>query len=141
MPDRDVELIETAGKLHDIGKIGIPEEILNKPGRLTDEEFGVIKEHPEIGEQILKPLDFLAETWPIVRHHHERWDGKGYPDGLSADAIPRSAAILSIVDSYDAMTSTRPYREGMPKERALEILRDGAGVQWDPALVERFDFV
>ena len=141
MPERDVELIETAGKLHDIGKIGIPEEILNKPGRLTDEEFGVIKEHPGIGEQILKPLDFLSETWPIVRHHHERWDGKGYPDGLGADEIPRSAALLSIVDSFDAMTSTRPYRDGMPKERALEILREGAGVQWDPALVERFDFV
>ncbi|MHC4955633.1 MAG: HD-GYP domain-containing protein [Planctomycetota bacterium] len=141
LPERDVELVETAGKLHDIGKIGVPEDILNKPGRLTNDEFDVIKSHPVIGEQILKPLDFLSETWPIVRHHHERWDGGGYPDGLRGDAIPRSAALLAIVDSYDAMTSTRPYREGLPKERALEILRDGAGDQWDPALVEKFDFV
>ncbi|MEM8882773.1 MAG: HD domain-containing phosphohydrolase [Planctomycetota bacterium] len=139
LSDREVELIETGAKLHDIGKIGVPEEILNKPGRLTDDEFDVIKSHPVIGEQILRPLDFLAETRPIVRHHHERWDGGGYPDGLATEQIPRAAALLSIVDSYDAMTSNRPYREGLPKQRALEILEQGAGTQWDPELVSLFD--
>jgi putative nucleotidyltransferase with HDIG domain len=141
LPEREIELIETGAKLHDIGKIGVPEDILNKPGRLTDDEFDVIKSHPVIGEQILRPLDFLAEARPIVRHHHERWDGGGYPDGLQSEKIPRAAALLSIVDAYDAMTSTRPYREGLPKDRALGILADGAGSQWDPALVEKFDFV
>ncbi|MHC4411129.1 MAG: HD-GYP domain-containing protein, partial [Planctomycetota bacterium] len=87
------------------------------------------------------PLDFLAEARPIVRHHHERWDGGGYPDGLSNESIPRAAALLSIVDSYDAMTSNRPYRDGLPKERALGILGEGAGSQWDPDLVEKFDFI
>jgi len=138
LPERERELLETAGKLHDIGKIGIPEEILNKPGRLTDEEFDVIKSHPVIGEQILMPLDFLAEARPVVRHHHERWDGRGYPDGLKGKDIPRSAALLSIVDSYDAMTSRRPYRDGMPPEKACAILQEGAGSQWDPDLVSLF---
>ncbi len=141
LAERECELLEVAAKLHDIGKIGIPEEILNKPGRLTEQEFDIIKAHPVIGEQILVPLDFLAETRPIVRHHHERWDGEGYPDRLKADAIPRHAAILAIVDSFDAMTSKRPYRDGLPAGRALEILREGAGTQWDPALVHRFETV
>jgi len=138
MSEREAELVETAAKLHDIGKIGIPEEILNKKGRLTDDEFDVIKSHPVIGEQILMPLEFLSEARPIVRHHHERWDGGGYPDGLSHSSIPRAAALLSIVDAFDAMTSTRPYREGMEPERAQGILGEGAGTQWDPDLVERF---
>ena len=84
------------------------------------------------------PLEFLSEARPIVRHHHERWDGGGYPDGLSQSAIPKAAALLSIVDAFDAMTSTRPYREGMEPERAQGILGEGAGTQWDPDLVERF---
>ena len=138
MSEREAELVETAAKLHDIGKIGIPEEILNKKGRLTDDEFDIIKSHPVIGEQILMPLEFLSEARPIVRHHHERWDGGGYPDGLSQSAIPKAAALLSIVDAFDAMTSTRPYREGMEPERAQGILGEGAGTQWDPDLVERF---
>ena len=132
------ELLETGAKLHDIGKIGIPEEILNKPGKLTDGEFDIIKSHPVIGEQILGPLEFLKEVRPIVRHHHERWDGRGYPDGLQGGQIPPLAAVLSIVDAFDALTSDRPYRQGMPETKALEILRDGAGTQWDPDLVRRF---
>jgi putative two-component system response regulator len=139
LPGREVELLETGGKLHDIGKIGIPEEILNKPGRLTDEEFDVIKAHPVIGEQILFPLEFLADARPIVRHHHERWDGTGYPDGLKGDEIPRSAAILSICDAFDALTSDRPYRSGMDETEALGILAKGAGTQWDPELVRLFE--
>ncbi|MDH3592546.1 MAG: HD-GYP domain-containing protein, partial [Planctomycetota bacterium] len=138
LPERERELLETAAKLHDIGKIGVPEEILNKKGKLTDDEFEIIKSHPVIGEQIIRPLEFLAEVRPIVRHHHERHDGTGYPDGLDAGAIPRSAAILSIVDAYDALTSDRPYRNGMPPARALQILDDGAGTQWDPDLVREF---
>jgi putative nucleotidyltransferase with HDIG domain len=138
LPEREREVLETGAKLHDIGKIGVPEEILNKPGRLTDAEFAVIRSHPVIGEQILRPLDFLAEARPIVRHHHERWDGTGYPDGLERDAIPRAAALLSIVDAFDALTSDRPYREGLPREQAHAILREGAGTQWDPELVREF---
>ena len=101
LPPREREILETAAKLHDIGKIGIPEEILNKPGQLSDREFHVIQDHPTIGERILAPLDFLAEIRPIVRHHHERWDGAGYPDGLSGGDIPRPAAVLAIVDAYE----------------------------------------
>ncbi len=139
MSEREAEILETAAKLHDIGKIGIPEEILNKPGRLTNAEFDVIKSHPVIGEQILRPLDFLSEVRPIVRHHHERWDGGGYPDGLDGQTIPRAAALLSIVDAYDALISDRPYRDGLPATEALAILEEGAGVQWDPDLVRRFE--
>ena len=136
---RDAELLETGAKLHDIGKIGIPEEILNKPGRLTKEEFDVIKAHPVIGEQIIRPLDFLADARPIVRHHHERWDGAGYPDGLLGPDIPRPAAILSICDAFDALTSDRPYRSGLSVKEARAILEQGAGTQWDPDLVQRFE--
>jgi len=138
LPVREVEILETAAKLHDIGKIGVPEEILNKPGRLDAQEFDIIKSHPVIGEQILQPLEFLAEIRPVVRHHHERWDGRGYPDGLKTTDIPRSAAMLAIVDAFDAMTSTRPYRNGLPREQAHSILLEGAGTQWDPELVQVF---
>jgi putative nucleotidyltransferase with HDIG domain len=139
LPRRETELLETGAKLHDIGKIGIPEEILNKPGKLTTQEFDIIKSHPVIGEQIIRPLDFLADARPIVRHHHERWDGGGYPDGLRGAEIPRPAAILSICDAYDALTSDRPYRPGLPAAEALAILGKGAGTQWDPELVQRFE--
>jgi putative nucleotidyltransferase with HDIG domain len=138
LSEREIELLETAAQLHDIGKVGIPDDILNKNGRLTDEEFEVIKSHPVLGEQILMPLDFLAEARPIVRHHHERWDGRGYPDGLGNDEIPRHAALLSVVDAYDALTSDRPYRRGLPPQKAVAILEEGAGTQWDPDLVQRF---
>jgi putative two-component system response regulator len=139
LPRRDVDLLEIGGKLHDIGKIGVPEEVLNKPGKLTADEFDLIKAHPVIGEQIIRPLDFLADARPIVRHHHERWDGAGYPDGLKGIEIPRPAAILSICDAFDALTSDRPYRSGMPVKEALSILEGGAGTQWDPELVQRFE--
>jgi response regulator RpfG family c-di-GMP phosphodiesterase len=139
LPRREADVLETGAKLHDIGKIGIPEEILNKPGRLTEQEFDVIKAHPVIGEQILRPLEFLADARPIVRHHHERWDGRGYPDGLKGAEIPRPAAVLSICDAFDALTSDRPYRPGLPVKEALAILEQGAGSQWDPNLVRRFE--
>jgi len=138
LPPAQRDRLRTAAELHDIGKIGIPEEILNKPGRLTDDEFDVIKAHPVIGEQILRPLDFLSDVRPVVRHHHERYDGGGYPDGLKGSDIPPLAAVLSIVDAYDALTSDRPYRAGLPDDRARKILREGAGTQWDPDLVRAF---
>lgn len=138
LPERERELLETGAKLHDIGKIGIPEEILNKKGKLTDEEYEVIKSHPVISEQIIMPLEFLAEVRPIVRHHHERYDGGGYPDGLAGEDVPRAAAILSVVDAYDALVSDRPYRNGLPPARALQILDEGAGTQWDPELIREF---
>lgn len=128
--------LRLAALLHDIGKIGVPEAILNKPGKLEAEEFAQIHKHPVVGETILRPLlegedDILA----VVRHHHERWDGRGYPDGLKGEDTPLGARIAAVADSYDAMTSARPYRPGMRPEQALQVLKDGAGTQWDPDVV------
>lgn len=124
--------------LHDIGKVKIPDSILYKPTRLTDEEFEIIKQHPVIGEQILKPIIPLQHALPVVRHHHERYDGKGYPDGISGASIPYAARIVSITDSFDAMVSDRPYRKGMPIDKALAELKKGSGTQFDPELVAAF---
>lgn len=138
MPHSDCEDIYVSGLLHDIGKIGVPDHVLRKPGRLTDEEFESIKQHPTIGCQILSGIQEFAYVIPGVRHHHEAWDGSGYPDGLSGDAIPLVARILAVADSYDAMTSSRPYRTGMPIEKAEAILRENAGVQWDSTIVDAY---
>ncbi len=124
--------------LHDIGKVKIPESILYKPTRLTDEEFEIIKQHPIIGEEILRPIASLRHALPVVRHHHEKWDGSGYPDGLEGEEIPLGARIVAITDSFDAMVSDRPYRKGMPVEQAVEELKKGAGTQFDPHMVEAF---
>ncbi len=124
--------------LHDIGKISIPEAILNKPGKLTAEEFAIIKQHPEIGERICRPLRSGADIAPIVRGHHERWDGGGYPDGLAGETIPLGARIVAVADAFDAMTTDRPYRKALALKTAWEILREGAGTQWDAAVVEAF---
>jgi diguanylate cyclase (GGDEF)-like protein len=123
---------------HDIGKIAIPDSILNKPGPLTDEEFEVIKTHPIAGEQILAPVPFLSRVRRIVRHDHERWDGTGYPDGLRGPQIPVGARIVLVVDAYHAMVSDRPYRRAMPEDEAREELRRNAGTQFDPAVVAAF---
>ncbi len=138
LPPRAERINEYGALLHDIGKIGVPEAILNKPGKLTSEEFAIIKQHPEIGERICRPLRFGPEIGPIVRGHHERWDGGGYPDGLVGDAIPLGARIVAVADSFDAMTTDRPYRNALPLEQVWEILREGAGTQWDPAVVAAF---
>jgi len=130
--------IELAGKLHDIGKIGIPEVILNKPGKLTDEEFHYIKEHPIIGQNILTSMENLKSVAKIIRHHHEKFDGSGYPDNLSGDLIPQGARILAIVDSYDAMTSERPYRPPTAPEEAAHEIEKNAGTQFDPQWVKIF---
>ncbi len=139
LPEADVARIRQAGLLHDVGKIGVPDAVLLKPGQLTDEEFAVIKQHPEIGERILRGLPFLAEILPAVRHHHERWDGRGYPDGLAGDAIPPDAAIMAVADSLDAMTSSRTYRVALPIAEAIRRVREGAGAQYDPRVVVAFD--
>jgi putative nucleotidyltransferase with HDIG domain len=128
--------IRLAGLLHDIGKIGVPEAILNKPGRLEPAEFAQIQKHPVIGEMILRPLlEGDEDILGMVRHHHERWDGRGYPDGLAGEETPLSARIAAVADAFDAMRCARPYRQGMPLETVLGVLRDGAGTQWDAEVV------
>jgi putative nucleotidyltransferase with HDIG domain len=132
LDEEDVELVRTAGRLHDIGKIGIREEILNKAGPLTDAEFEHVKNHTVTGSQILAPLSHLRHIIDIVRNHHERHDGKGYPDGLAGDQIPVGARIIGAVEIYDALTTSRPYQEKMVPELAIERLRDLVGTVIDP---------
>ncbi|MBM4089210.1 MAG: HD-GYP domain-containing protein [Planctomycetes bacterium] len=124
------------GLLHDVGKIGVQDATLSKRGRLTEEEFSEIKKHPVRGWEILVELENLTYVWPAVVHHHEHFDGSGYPDALAGDEIPLVARILAVADTYDALTSDRPYRQGMTQERAEAILREGAGTQWDPVVVD-----
>ncbi|HEY7400776.1 MAG TPA: HD-GYP domain-containing protein [Actinomycetota bacterium] len=124
--------------LHDLGKVGIPEKVLCKPGPLTLDEWGVMRAHPMIGAQILEPFRFLAEAVSIVRHHHERFDGSGYPYGLAGTDIPLAARIFSVADCFDAMTSDRPYRAAMPVSAALEEIRANAGTQFDPEVTGAF---
>jgi putative two-component system response regulator len=134
----DQEAIVYGALLHDIGKIGIPEAILQKPGPLSAEEWEVIRRHPEIGEVICRPLSFSERYTPIIRHHHERWDGAGYPGGLMGVAIPLGSRIVALADAFDAMTQDRPYRAAMPIEAAIDELRAGAGRQFDPELAVMF---
>lgn len=131
-----VESLRLASVLHDLGKIGIRDEVLNKPGRLTPEEYDLIKQHPLIAVQILQPLAVVQDIIPWIKHHHERYDGGGYPDGLAGENIPLGARIIALADSFDAMTSHRPYRRALPLEVALEEVRQGAGRQFDPQLAK-----
>ena len=124
--------------LHDIGKIGIPDYILNKPGRLTQEEFEIMKRHAEIGEKIISPLEALRNIKPLIRHHQEYYDGQGYPDNLKGEAIPLACRILAVVDTFDAMTTDRPYRKALPEDAAIAELRRYAGTQFDPGIAEIF---
>jgi HD-GYP domain-containing protein (c-di-GMP phosphodiesterase class II) len=128
--------VELGALFHDIGKIGIPASILAKPGPLTDEERRLIETHPELGERILAPIDQLEQVRPIVRACHERFDGTGYPDGLSGEQIPLEARIIFACDAFHAMTSDRPYRSRLPVEEARRRLAAGAGSQLDPRVVE-----
>lgn len=127
--------------LHDIGKIGIPDAILRKAGRLTDEEWGLMRQHPQLGEKIVAGVEFLRSAVPVVLYHHERWDGSGYPHRLQGVAIPLGARIFSVSDAFDAMISNRPYRRGMSFERARREIEFGAGKQFDPTVVEAFESV
>jgi response regulator RpfG family c-di-GMP phosphodiesterase len=130
--------LSLAAKLHDIGKVGITEAILNKPGRLTEEEYRQVKEHPAIGERILRPIISNAEVLSAVRGHHERYDGQGYPDGLKGTRIPPLARLIAVVDCYDALTSSRSYREKLSKAQALEVIRVSSGTCFDPTFAEAF---
>lgn len=137
----ELELLNKTALLHDIGKIGVRDSVLLKEGRLTDEEFDQIKKHPALGEEILKrvePVEMMAPLLPGVRSHHERYDGQGYPDGLAGTDIPKFGRIIAVADAFDAMTSDRPYRSGMPLEKAISIISHGKGTQWDPYYAQIF---
>jgi len=135
---RELDALHTAGMLHDIGKIGIPDHILNKPSTLDDEEFEIMKSHPAIARDIISQLGTLSDILPVVYHHHERVDGKGYPDGVTGEKIPELARIISVVDAFEAMTSDRAYRKALPWEKAVDILAQGSGTQWQGDLVEKW---
>jgi HD-GYP domain-containing protein (c-di-GMP phosphodiesterase class II) len=138
LPGPEVRTIGQIGLLHDIGKIGMDEAVLNKPGKLTSEEFEMVKQHPVIGAQILAPVRSLEGHISGIKHHHESWDGTGYPDGLKGESIPLPARIICVADSFDAMTSTRPYRPGRTLEEAILELRRCASIQFDAHCVEAF---
>jgi len=139
LPEAAIERIHLAGMLHDIGKIGIRESVLNKPMALTDDEYAHIRTHPVIAQNILAPIVWEPETVRLIRAHHERYDGNGYPDGLAGEGIPLGARILAVADAFDAMTSKRSYREPMSRGQALAVLRHGCGRQWDPLVVETLE--
>ncbi|HHZ03348.1 MAG TPA: HD-GYP domain-containing protein [Tissierellia bacterium] len=136
LPQNKIDLIKSAALLHDIGKIGIDKNILNKTGKLEKEEFEAIKTHPEIGASIISDLSYMSNISDIIRHHHERNDGRGYPDGLTYKDIPLETSILTIADSFDAMTTDRPYRYSLSLEDALQEIRDNAGTQFNPDIVD-----
>ncbi len=138
LSDDEVNRLHWAGLLHDIGKIAIPDGVLSKPGRLTAEEWELIRRHPLESVRIVQGVKRFRPLLPAIRHHHERIDGRGYPDGVSGDRVSRDARILAIADAFEAMTSDRPYRPSMSEAAALEELRAGAGTQFDPDLVDAF---
>lgn len=138
----DSRVVEYAGLFHDIGKVGVPDEILLKPAKLTPEEYEIMKSHPELSVELLRPLahlEFYAKTLPGVQYHHERFDGRGYPAGIKGESIPLVSRIILVVDTYDAMTWSRPYRKGLSPEVAYKELADFAGRQFDPKIVEIFN--
>lgn len=139
LPEKEIERIKLGSLLHDIGKIGIPEDVLKKPSKLTEEEFKIIQQHPTIGvEKILEPNPLLHDLIPIVKYHHEQWNGGGYPCKLKGEEIPLAARIVAIADTYHALISDRPYRKGMSVAKACSILEEGAGIHWDKELVRQF---
>ena len=138
LPARDVELIRLAARVHDLGKIAVPDEVLNKQGRLTDEEFAIMKKHPETGAEILAKFPEYRRGRELVLAHHERVDGRGYPRGLAGEDIPFGARVIAVADSWDAMTSDRPYRQAMDKRVAMAELLRGRGIQWDAEIVDAF---
>jgi HD-GYP domain-containing protein (c-di-GMP phosphodiesterase class II) len=138
MSEDELRVLRYAAALHDIGKIAVPETILNKPGPLTETERVEIERHPLVGEQILRPVEFLEEVRPLVRHCHERWDGSGYPDGLAGDRIPLGARVIQVCDAHDAMTRDRPYRQAMPPDVARAEIESFAGAQFDREVASAF---
>ena len=138
LPAERVERVRQAALLHDVGKIGISEQVLHKPGALTDREYEHIKSHVTLGAEFLDTCQGLRCLIPFVRHHHEWWDGSGYPEGLKGEQIPMESRVLAIADSFEAMSSARPYRPALSREEVMEELRKGAGTPFDPKLVEVF---
>ena len=138
LPKKEVDIIRHASLLHDVGKIGISEQILRKPGKLNDEEFEAIKSHPNIGAGILSSIEFLKDVCEIIKHHHERYDGRGYPDGLKGEEIPLGARIVTVADSFDAITSKRPYRKPLTLDEATAEVIRCSGNQFDPEVVKAF---
>uniref|UniRef100_A0A7C4X991 HD domain-containing protein n=1 Tax=candidate division WOR-3 bacterium TaxID=2052148 RepID=A0A7C4X991_UNCW3 len=138
MPEKNLELLEFAGLLHDVGKIAVPESILKKPGPLSSEEWLIMKKHPVHSAEIIKPIKNLSEIEEWIRFHHERWDGSGYPEGLKENQIPFEARILAICDAYSAMIGKRPYREGLTDEQARDEIKKFSGRQFDPVIVKTF---
>jgi putative two-component system response regulator len=134
--EAELEILHLGALLHDVGKIGVPDRVLTKLGALTLEERALLRMHPLVGDRLLEPLAALADVRPIVRHHHERWDGGGYPDGLAGREIPLSARIIAVADSVEAMSAERSYRTPLARGRILAELERGRGAQWDPALVD-----
>ena len=136
--ERMLDAIDAAALLHDIGKLGIPDRLLHKPGPLTVDEYDLVKQHVIVGGDILSAIPFRGPLALIVRHHHENWDGSGYPDGLEGEEIPVGARVLSIVDCYDALTSDRPYRRALSHGSAIAMIHERRGTMYDPDLVEAF---
>ena len=138
MDEATQQVVATAALLHDVGKIGVPDAILRKPGNLTEAEYDAVKQHPQMGAVIVSAVPGFEDTLDAIRHHHERWDGQGYPFGLAGEAIPFLARLMAVADAYSAMTLDRPYRKGMSAARAQSVLAEGAGIQWDPECVHAF---
>jgi cyclic di-GMP phosphodiesterase len=137
LPEDDCETLLVAGLLHDIGKIGVAESLLNKPGSLSEEELLAVMAHPVLGEEICRPLRSARQALPMIRHHHERYDGSGYPDRLAGDAIPFGARIMGVADAYDALTSSRSYRDSLTSPEALSVLDHETRVgRWDPRVIQ-----
>jgi putative two-component system response regulator len=135
---RERRRLSLAAKLHDIGKVGLPETVLNKPGALTEAETALVREHPVIGERILTPIIRTRVVLTAIRGHHERYDGGGYPDGLAGETVPLLARVIAVADCFDALTSSRAYREPLPRGQALEMIRAGSGTQFDPRIALAF---
>ncbi|MCC6174436.1 MAG: HD domain-containing protein [Chloroflexi bacterium] len=136
-----LQTLEYGALLHDIGKIAVPDAILRKEGPLTDDEWTIMRQHPELGYEILHGIAFLTDALPIVRHHHERFDGAGYPDGLSGEVVPVGARIFSVADAFDAMTADRHYRRALSLDRTMSELRRGRGSQFDPVVIDALEEV
>jgi HD-GYP domain-containing protein (c-di-GMP phosphodiesterase class II) len=134
----EVFRLRIASILHDVGKLGIRDGILNKPGGLSEEEFAVMRQHPDIGAQIMSSIKTLKDIIPGIRNHHETWDGKGYPDRIAGEQIPMVARIIGVADTFDAMTTNRPYQEAMTLEFVVGKMRDMSGTRFDPKVIEAF---
>lgn len=133
-----IELIRQAAVIHDLGKVGISSEILSKKAKLTSHEYKIVKKHPEIATYLIRPIKFLQEVIPFVLHHHERWDGNGYPNGLKGEQIPLGARIIAVTDVYQSLISNRPYRKAYTKQKAIEIIKSGSGIEYDPKVLNAF---